>query len=444
MADDEVKELISSVAHRGASFAVTTAPEEIRNRFATRTSRRRGHLTITRAGRRVSVVLVAALILAVFVLPLPHMSLLRRIVSPATRPTTTLTSRGLRLGTIWAIGARTVWASWSQPGGLQGLSRSLDGGRTFSDSTPPGLNEQAGNHFITSFFALDAKHTWVSYGGVGSTDPQRLEATSDGGRHWKILGRKPGNFDCELQFVSPVRGWCTMIGAAAGSEAVQLYRTDDGGKHWRLISETTPSSSTPGALPFGCDKNIQFVSSEVGWAMFQCSGGLSPLYETINGGLTWVRQKVEAPAFSFDYGGFAGVPDLVGTNGAIGYTFYVSNSSVRKSVVYVSSDGGRSWRAVVPPGAPKGWVVDTLTPLKWRLVGGNKVLATNDGGRSWFTITDNANLNPLVDEILGTHGVEFASPMVGWVVSTAASGAESLWRTTDGGVDWSYVDVPAS
>jgi photosystem II stability/assembly factor-like uncharacterized protein len=227
-----------------------------------------------------------------------------------------------------------------------------------------------------------------------------------------------------------------------GSESVLIYRTEDGGRRWHLTSETGPTTSSEGAVPFGCDKSIHFVSTNVGWAMFQCNGGLAPIYETHNGGASWVKRGVKAPVFSFESGGFAGAPELTGDRGAVGYTFQVGNGSVRKSVVYMSTDAGASWRPTIPPGRPVGWIVDAITPLRWRLVSGDNILATDDGGLTWRTISSNVSLNPLYDDTAGSQTVDFATAEVGWVVSTSSTGTRSLWRTTDGGSIWSSVPVP--
>ncbi len=449
MADDAINELISSVAHRGTAIGVSTPPEQIRHIYSRDRWYRRGVRHRSLLGRRVSVVIVAALILAVFFAPLPHVSLFSHIVAPETRPTTTaptattLPAAEVTPAAIWVVGATTVWAWWTS-GEAQGIERSNDAGHSWSNATPPELDKQLGDHFIKGFYALGAEHAWVTYGGVGSSARQTIASSSDGGRQWTVLGRSPSAYGCELQFATPADGWCTVIGAAAGSESVQIYRTEDGGRHWRSVYNNGPGGKTAlGGLPFGCDKNVQFVNTTVGWAIFLCNGGLAPLYETTDGGTTWVRRGVAAPSFPFIDGGFADVPDLFGRTGAVGYTFHVG-SSVRRSVVYVSANAGASWHAVAPPGAPAGWTVDTISPRIWRLVSGDHVLATDDGGQTWRSITSNVSLNPLYDYVLGTHVIDFVTEKTGWIVSTSSTGTRTLWRTTDGGSTWSNVAVPGA
>jgi len=346
---------------------------------------------------------------------------------------------GQSLRQVLPAGASTTWA-WTanmSGRGAQGIERTTDGGSHWTDVTPPGLDDQVGDHYINGFFALGADHAWVAYGGVSEADTQTITATSDGGRHWKIVGRQP-NFDtCDLDFVTPSDGWCAVITAYRGYETVTLYRTTDDAKHWRIVSETGTGTNPPGSLPFLGDKNIQFVRPKVGWTLFAYPTAVPPLYETTNGGKTWVSRAVSAPSGALVFGsGFAGIPVLRGANGAVGYTI---GGQPLETIVYVSTDAGAAWHPVTPPGPPEGWLVDVMTPLRWRLVHGDRILATDDGGRSWLTVTSNVSFELYYSYLSPMPPVvDFVTNNVGWIVST------SLWRTTDGGSTWRRVAVPGT
>jgi photosystem II stability/assembly factor-like uncharacterized protein len=353
---------------------------------------------------------------------------------------------GQSLLEAWPVSSSSVWA-WTENlsgHGAQGLQLSTDGGRSWIDVTPSGLGEQVGDHVITGFFALDAEHAWVVYGGIASGAAQSIAATADGGRRWSVVGHRPSSYGCSLQFVSPDDGWCAVIGAAAGSETVKLFRTEDGGTHWQVVSTTSPTTSAPGSLPFACDKDIQFVDRSVGWAMFGCAGGLAPLYQTLDGGARWIRRRVAAPAGGVGDGGsgFGGTPVLAGTDGAVGYTI---DAPKERSVVYVSRDSGVSWRAVTPPGGPRPWLVDIITPLQWRLVAGKRILATDNGGHTWYTINTNLNVATYSLYASAPAPVDFESSAIGWIVNQASPTAPALlWRTTDGGHTWRRISVPGT
>jgi photosystem II stability/assembly factor-like uncharacterized protein len=299
---------------------------------------------------------------------------------------------------------------------------------------------QVGDHVITGFFALDAEHAWVVYGGIASGAAQSIVSTADGGRRWSVVGRRPSSYGCALQFASADDGWCAVIGAALGSE----FRTEDGGTRWQVVSTTSPTTNASGSLPFGCDKNIQFVDRSVGWAMFGCAGGLAPLYQTLDGGARWIRRRVAAPAGGVGDGGsgFSSAPVVTGADGAVGYTI---DAPKERSVVYVSRDSGVSWRAVTPPGAPQPWLVDIINPLQWRLVARERILATDDGGHTWYTINTNFNVATYSLYASVPAPVDFTSAAIGWIVNQSSPTATALlWRTTDGGHTWRRISVPGT
>jgi hypothetical protein len=294
---------------------------------------------------------------------------------------------GQTLRQVWPAGADAAWA-WTQGnGGPQGIARTVNGGQTWATVTPPGLAQQTGDHVISGFFALGSQHAWVAYGGIAAGAVQHITTTSDGGRHWTVVGREPLTkvafspyvYNCGLDFVTPTDGWCQAEPAFVGSEGVDLYRTTDGGRHWRRVSVTGPNGNKAGSLPWACAKNIQFTSETRGWAIFTCPKA-APLYETTDAGRTWVRRRVAAPPGPVDSGsGFTGQPLVSGNRGAVGYTIF---GAPQKSVVYVSANGGAAWRPVTPPGPSQGWVADAISGTSWRLVAGDHILATDNAGRT--------------------------------------------------------------
>lgn len=370
-------------------------------------------------------------------------------------------AQGLRQ--VWTAGADTAWA-WTQGenlGSAQALDRTVDGGRTWSAVTPPGLGKQSGDHVITGFYALNQTHAWAAYGSIEDGTPQTIAATSDGGRRWTIAGRAPladldgSPYNCGLDFVTPADGWCVSTPVAiGGEEAVFVYQTADGGRQWRLVSSTTSGAPSSGALPLFFDKNIQFTGVKTGWAVFGANGPVTaPLYETTDGGKTWVkRSAATAPGALEDGSGFSGQPVLAGGRGAVGYTVDGGSKSSaadaapgEKTVVYVTGDDGAKWRVVTPPGPAEGWLVDAITPQSWRLVAGDRILATGNAGKTWRTITSDVSFTPLFypydDPTPPT--VSFANSRTGWITDTTGV-STTLWRTTDGGGTWRKAEVPGT
>lgn len=99
------------------------------------------------------------------------------------------------------------------------VMRSIDGGKTWSDSRP--FADRVGAPAVGQPLSLDARHLYLAVG----------------------------------------------EGAAAGSSGQSLWASDDGGASWRFVSRTALSAPRPGSLPSGCDKNgFGFASPERGWA----------------------------------------------------------------------------------------------------------------------------------------------------------------------------------
>jgi photosystem II stability/assembly factor-like uncharacterized protein len=363
---------------------------------------------------------------------------------------------GQGLQEAWVLGADTVWA-WTQDetgpvrgGGAQGVELTVDGGARWLDVTPPGLGVQGAEHWINGLFALNANDAWVSYGGLGAGARQSIMSTVDGGKHWRAVGSEPAV--CALDFVTVSDGWCAAVGAAAGSESVTLYRTSDGARSWQVVSRTSPDSSSPGGLPFGGDKNIEFTTPDSGWASFGTAAGVAPLFETGNGGHTWIERTVAppprhaGPAPRDGYGAmFAGQPVINGRFGAVGYS--IGEQVGTRTIVYLTTDAGRDWRPVLPPGPGRPWLVDALTSRNWRLVYGNRILATGNSGRTWQTITANHAFTNLLYSFGSPTPpvVMFASVNQGWIVQPEPEASTStLWRTVDGGHQWHQVTVPGT
>ncbi len=173
-----------------------------------------------------------------------------------------------------------------------------------------------------------------------------------------------------------------------------VYRTTTAGRTWREVSHNDPSSekSSPDPIPFGCDKSVAFTSPTGGFASSYCNGGGGYIYATTDGGSRW-HQQLSLPApLGGSYG--AGFTAVVASarDDAVGYTVE-GRTNPFSSLDYHSADGGLRWMKVRPPGKPRGYDVDIVTPRVWRLVAGRTVLGTDNAGRTWTNITANVALS---------------------------------------------------
>ncbi len=195
---------------------------------------------------------------------------------------------------------------------------------------------------------------------------------------------------------------------------------------------------------------IAFTSASQGW--------LAPvdgrLYRTRNGGRTWRRVPVQAPAGFHSLLPLAELPVFSDSMHAVlPVTF---RRGKRAAVSFLtSSNGGDTWRTAAT-------VAGRRAPSR-----AGRVPAAVADATAWFALPDGGSRvvslesgNPVRD--VGTAGlpltapgfeladVSFASATTGWAtVSTCAAGAgahcardETLYRTLDGGADWAPLNVP--
>jgi photosystem II stability/assembly factor-like uncharacterized protein len=317
--------------------------------------------------------------------------------------------------------------------------RTVDSGAHWQNVTPPVSQLRVGS--ISGDF-LNAEIGWVLAVPLSQpSSPTPAEAvfrTLDGGRSWEPLGTVPDG--CQLDFVDRDNGWCTVLGAAAGSEGVSTFRTSDGGVAWDLVTQTAepPATSTPGALSFGCDKDVTFTSLTVGWASTDCAAGVPYLYTSDDAGARWQRlPQIPVPAgVSISYGWEMSPPVVAGNDLAVAVAF---DGTPGESAVATSSNRGGTWRTQVVPGLGKPTIVALIDPTHWIGTNGTVLVASDDGGTHW------QKWKPAVAmrDSLGTPlRLDFLSPMLGWAVSRDAGGP--LWWTTDGGRTWVPIAVTTS
>lgn len=329
--------------------------------------------------------------------------------------------------TWWVVlEGQTVEREW--------ILRTVDGGRHWRDVSPP-------VPLVGSSDFLDAEIGWVvpaaqrtPVGTALSSLVEPVYATVDGGATWRRLGSVP--YGCYIYFVDRSHGWCTALGAAAGSEGVQLVGTVDGGRTWHPVSTTAvyPAPSTPGALPFGCDKELSFATQTIGLATEACNGGEPVLYRSTDGGATWTAVHLPLPpGFVPPYGDgfFAGSPVFDGSQVTMAVEYGVPTSTSQPTwrvAVYRSDDRGTTWRVVPLPHrfGPTPVVVDAT---HWFISDGATLAATADGGRHWRTWRPDVALR---DHLGQPMRLQFLTPLVGWALSSDAD----LLMTTDGGHSW--------
>jgi hypothetical protein len=225
-------------------------------------------------------------------------------------------------------------------------------------------------------------------GGISET-PTLLDATTDGGRSWHVVGPAPAAD--EVTFVSASRG----IGVESGDHVgAQIERTTDGGRRWESVNLPKPRA---------------YRGDDVG---------------------------VGTPTF---FNADDGVIDLVPeTNG---------NVRLERVLVDVTHDGGRSWTTVTTPvqadlasdgslqpaqpGQPQLVPFSAVSMRTWVLFLGPVLYETTDGGASWTRVTP----KPRWPAGLVT-AVTFANASLGWAFAGDQFSDGQVLVTRNGGRMW--------
>ncbi|HJQ30890.1 MAG TPA: hypothetical protein VJ866_01850 [Pyrinomonadaceae bacterium] len=296
----------------------------------------------------------------------------------------------VRLRGVSAVNGRVAWAS----GASGTFARTTDGGRTWRSAQVPGAAE-------LDFRDVDAFGADTAYLlAIGEGERSRIYKTEDGGRSWALQfqNRRPNAFfDC-MTFWDARRG--IAVSDPVGGRFL-VIRTDNGGRTWSEIGDAArrpwdESSTVPmppareGEGAFAASGTCVAVSgSSEAW--FGTGGPEGPrVFHSTDGGWTW--NAAPAPLAS---GKAAGVFSLTfwGTAGAAVGGDYTKEGE-REGNAAVTSDGGRTWRAVEGADRPGGYRSCVARVPTMNAERGPTLVAVGpsgsdfsvDGGRTWKTL----------------------------------------------------------
>jgi photosystem II stability/assembly factor-like uncharacterized protein len=252
---------------------------------------------------------------------------------------------------------------------------------------------------LRAVYFVDEARGWA----VGSKGA--LLATTDGGQTWAVRRAPTEDTLRDVYFVNEQVGWLVCdrsIYLLRTKEEPRSYllRTTDGGATWSRVEAT-------GADVDVLLTRVAFIDHSRGWAF----GEMGALYTTTDGGASWKRQTL--PTKHLLLGGAflaGGQAWLVGAGNTILYNpdgaeWRAGNSPFNTATRF---------NAVAFVGERRGWAVGER----------GLVLATTNGGRSWFRQESNVDVD-LLD-------VKFIDAGEGRAVGAGGT----ILHTTDGGANW--------
>ena len=351
----------------------------------------------------------------------------------------------------------TASTGWAQRQSDGAVLRTTVGVRLWKIASPSLGGDQV---FAAAFIDADAARiltaTAAALQAEGSTTATvHAWATNNGGVTWVREGSfvgiplpsPPGSLD----FVNREDGWYTVTGlAAAGSSALFIYRTTDGGDRWSEVEQTSfMATPRPFSIPLGCDKNqASFLDAHTGWVTAGCNSGSSFLYVTDDGGNSWRSQALGVKVSEYGYTTYP--PQFV--NGATGFMVgFIGNAPGPPATLFVTTNSGTTWTAGPTPGYFPGASSFIDPDDGWISFSGDTqttpaiqpgLWVTRNAGRTWSNLHPNITLDGL--------SLDFVTAELGWAATATPTptsdtpSSTGFVQTTDGGHTWTAVDAVIS
>lgn len=266
--------------------------------------------------------------------------------------------------------------------------------------------------------------------------------------HWRLVGPFRG-------------GWATMAAGVPGkpntfyfgSAGGGVWKTVDAGRTWHPLMNHEQSAAVGALAVSRSNPNIIYVGTgQVAFRYDTIAG--NGIYRSTNGGKTWDNVGLDKTRHIGRILVDPKNPDIV-LVAAFGHVFGPN----RQRGVYRSTNGGKTWHRVLYVNDTTGAVDLAWDPKNTKVVYAamwqahmhpwldyfqstdgeeSGIYKSTDGGRTWHRLSGHG----LPTQPMGRVGLAVASGTGGRVVyaSIATSQHPGLYRSTDGGRDWRYVN----
>ena len=335
----------------------------------------------------------------------------------------------MQLGTLRFVSPEVGWArgSWASH---RAILRTIDGGRTWRNVTPPSIPAMLTGPVVTAF--LNGTH--ASIVGHESRRQDSVVLTSNGGLTWRrvLLEVAEGNnyapYFAVVTFLGERTRWLDTIDTGMNERIQRLYQTMDGGAHWQQIASGLPICAILG-----------FQTPSLGYgADIEGGGGPSIVYRSGDGGRHWQPHPLSLPSIyrhvrvtvTF------GPVQLRGHRTATLPAFIapLDLHSHASLVVYRSDDGGLHWLRRAPLDLHSSAIdvdIAFANVMDGWAITNRGLYRTKDAGKTWGKINTNTKLR------LG-DAIDFVTTRIGFTLRWMKDG-QTLLRTNDGGRTWQIV-----
>ncbi|MBE0643523.1 MAG: T9SS type A sorting domain-containing protein [Bacteroidetes bacterium] len=262
---------------------------------------------------------------------------------------------------------------------------------------------------------------------------------------WENMG--PANIGGRIitVAVNPKNAATVFIGAAGGG----IWRSYDAGLHWQSVSDDLPTQALGAIAIDPVDTNVVYAGTgEASYAQRTFDGG--GMFKSTDGGTNWfeIGQGTLPP--------YARASDLVIDPTNTSTLFAAIPDGVRNADsigIYRSRDAGATWSLILT-GRMSDIVINPRNPAilythSSAVFGGGTAQRygmhkSTDGGDSWFKLDVG-----MTDSLMGrtSIGICDAQPDVLYIGVSDITGNDvtpllGVFKTTDGGAQWTKLDVP--
>lgn len=304
--------------------------------------------------------------------------------------------------------------------------------------TEQATSQPAASTGMRSISIVDDNIAWLSNscGTTGCTPIRRYSKTTNGGTTWSTsaidLGAQAANLEISnIWGVSADVAYASVFPTAAGVVG-GVWQTTNGGTTW--VRQNTASFNGADGASF-CNL-VHFWDANNGVTMGDPSDGYYEIYTTTNGGANWVRVpsgNIPAPVDAADYG-------LTNQYTVNGDTMWFGTTFGR---IFISTDRGYTWNVAISPIPDFGGGINgseagdmSFTDSQNGLLQTSDYLLynTTDGGYTWNFVNWDANLRNFgISEIPGVPNAYIS-------VGEDLDAVRGSSFTTDGGLTWTNIN----
>jgi photosystem II stability/assembly factor-like uncharacterized protein len=240
-----------------------------------------------------------------------------------------------------AVSQDVAWVGGTEGG----IFRTVDGGDTWEDVSPPGTTKLE----FRDVEAFGRNRAVVL--AAGTLEDSRIYRTDDGGQTWTqtFINTDPDPhlfYDC-MAFSDPRHGLALSDPSADGK--FRIMATHDGGRSWQVRSNAGMPAALAGEFAFAASGTCITTTGKHDFWFATGGGAQARVFHSRDFGRTWT--VADTPVLSAPTGGIFSLAFRDARHGfAIGGDFLATGEAV--DALAVTTDGGSTWRLIPAEDAP--------------------------------------------------------------------------------------------